>query len=189
MRVISRLFAFCVVCFICSCRKSSTVDEEEAADHSNEAHSNLLDISQSTNRSRITKTISPSTPSQTVATLCTRLVHRPSADLLLSLRPEDKGVLTAYYKAHTDPLDRYGVTWALGLVGDEQTVDLFARALTNDFQGKTLTGRRSNVLQTEENALEGTIYALGLLGSQYDSAFDFLVGATEPSFWAQHKNW
>lgn len=174
-----------VAWFACGCGKRPPSKENQAQGSVN---SNRLSLRQSSDS--FGKKLSLDFAPQNISTqLFGHMAERPSANLLLSVRSGDKARLTGYYVTHVNPLDRHAATWALGLIGDEETIDLFARALTNDFSGRTLSGRRSNTAETEENALESTIYALGFLGAKYDSAFEFLVNAAEVNFWARHKSW
>ncbi len=113
----------------------------------------------------------------------------PDTAITSRLTTSDVTVLMQLYLQQTNLYEKNSLTWALALVGDEQTVELFKRVLTTDSpQGKLSAGYAKNTLD-EESVLFGTVTALGLLAARHDSAYAFLKQGFDPWFWKKNIHW
>lgn len=112
----------------------------------------------------------------------------PSPDQIRSLSDLDREALTDIYQQTTNLTDRTALVWALGLAGNEQTVELFKNTLTNEFKNQKLTSGKDEP-SNQESVLFDTVKSLGLLAGRQDSARDFLVQAADPEFWKTNANW
>ena len=110
----------------------------------------------------------------------------PSA--LVRITPGDVELLHEAYRQTTNILERHSLTWALAFVGNEESVQMFKQALTQDFAGKRLTGMGPGETTDEEYVLFHTVQALGHLAAKYDSAYDFIKQA-DISFWEANAQW
>lgn len=167
------------------CRKSSATDQtapQQGEDLQTSAQPNSKPASRTNRSSSIAQ-------DEILRPLFSSARSRPSLDVLQMLRPEHRTELTDYYRSHHSPLERHAITWALGFVGDDESVALLINALTNDYREKKLIGSSGGIGGNEESAVQNTIYALGFLGARYDSAFKFLTNATTARFWATNGAW
>ncbi|MBI5773527.1 MAG: hypothetical protein HZA89_07265, partial [Verrucomicrobia bacterium] len=112
----------------------------------------------------------------------------PGPEQIRSLSEMDRDALTDIYQQTTNLADRTALTWALGLAGNEQTVDLFKNTLTNEFKDRRLTSGKDEP-SNEEAVLFDTVKNLGLLAARHDSARDFLVQSADPEFWKTNATW
>ena len=107
---------------------------------------------------------------------------RPPWTALSKVDKTDRGQLKDLYKQAPDLSRKRGLTWALSLVGDEETVSLFKEVLQKDYKEKWLSHH-------EENVLVDTVLAMGLLAAKHDSARSFIQAGTDPSYWKTRKTW
>ncbi len=114
--------------------------------------------------------------------------QRPRPEQILTLSTADRVILTDVYQQSTNLADRTSLTWALGMAGNEETVDLFRNTLTNEFKGRQLTSGKGES-GNEESVMFETVKAMGLLAGRYDSALDFALQGTDPAYWATNANW
>ena len=112
----------------------------------------------------------------------------PRPEQILNLTTADRTTLTEVYQQITNLADRTSLTWALGMAGNEETVELLKNTLTNEFKGRQLTSGKGEP-GNEESVMFDTLKAMGLLAARYDSARDFVLQGTDPAYWATNVNW
>jgi len=114
---------------------------------------------------------------------------KPDWTELAGLRTEDLAFLKAEYVSNTNLLQKEVLTWALGYIGDAETVELLQKTLLSDYPGKTLVGSELGIKSNEVSVMRTTLSALGFLGREHDSAIKFLLDGTEPGFWKGQLLW
>ncbi|MEQ2005845.1 MAG: hypothetical protein ABMA26_03520 [Limisphaerales bacterium] len=77
----------------------------------------------------------------------------------------------------------------LAKIGNEETVRLFIRCLTEEQAGRVFGEQDAQVGRNPELTLWSTVTSLGLLASRSDSAFEFLKRAVRPEYWSTAINW
>jgi hypothetical protein len=107
--------------------------------------------------------------------------HEPEWPTAKKLTPSDKTILLQLYKQETNLFKKGGLTEALGLIGDDEVVEVFKRALSNEYSGRRLKGGSPE--QDEEGVMVATVLGLGFLSSKSDLAFDIIKKGTAPEFW------
>ena len=112
----------------------------------------------------------------------------PRPEQILNLSSADAAILADVYRQTTNLADRSSLTWALGVAGNEETVELLKNTLTNEFKGRQLTSGKGEP-DNEELVMFDTLKAMGLLAARYDSARDFVLQGTDPAYWATNANW
>jgi hypothetical protein len=90
--------------------------------------------------------------------------------------------LNHWFATETDTAKKRSLVVALGFYGNSNSVSLLIGELLVPRLGETLS------LQ-EEVAIYGMVLALGFLAATSDQAWDFLLQAINPYFWAQKVDW
>ena len=104
----------------------------------------------------------------------------PRPEQILNLSSADAAILADVYRQTTNLADRSSLTWALGVAGNEETVELLKNTLTNEFKDRQLTSGKGEP-DNEELVMFDTLKAMGLLAARYDSARDFVLQGTDPA--------
>jgi hypothetical protein len=85
--------------------------------------------------------------------------------------------------------ERSALVWVLAKVGGNETAKAFIFTLTEEFKGAKLVGDEGGSLGSEEAVMQTIAGCLGLLATRSDVAWDYLKGATEPTFWQRIVGW
>lgn len=101
----------------------------------------------------------------------------------------DVDYLNRCYRDRTNLLDRLELTRVLGVVGNEETVKIFIRCLMEEQAGKVLTDHDVDINLDPEFVLWATLTSLGVLASQFNSAFAYLKQGVRPEYWHTAINW
>jgi hypothetical protein len=112
---------------------------------------------------------------------------QPSGDgldlsAITNARPWDADLLWKLYQESTDLPRKLRLTWALGYVGDADTV-------TNLIQVLTRTHRKEELTLEMEDLQFQTIEALGLLAIRYEAPFELLKKGMNAAWWQTNKYW
>jgi hypothetical protein len=102
---------------------------------------------------------------------------------------QDLAYLNECYRTRTNLVDRAELTRVLGMIGNEETVQLFIKCLTEEQAGKRFMEQAEDPNREPELVLWTTLTSLGLLASSHDSAFAFLKGTVRPEYWNATINW
>lgn len=73
------------------------------------------------------------------------------------------------------------MTVALGLIGDEEVVEVFKHTLSDQYAGRKLTAGTTET--DEELVMNATVSALGFLAYKSDAAYELLKKGMDPKFW------
>jgi hypothetical protein len=101
---------------------------------------------------------------------------------ITNARPWDADLLWRLYQESSDLTQKSRLTWALGYIGDADTVTNLLRVLTHAHRKEELT-------LEEENLQFETIEALGLMAIRYEAPFEFLKKGINPPWWQTNKYW
>jgi hypothetical protein len=97
------------------------------------------------------------------------------------LTPADKNILLRLYRQEPTLVKKRSLTVALGLIGDEEVVEVFKHALSDEYAGRKLT---SGAAETDEElVMNATVSVMGFLANKSDSAYDLLKKGVDPQFW------
>jgi hypothetical protein len=100
------------------------------------------------------------------------------------LTPADKTILLRLYRQEPTLARKKQIIIALGLIGDEEVVDVFKQALSDEYAGRKLTAGRDE--NDEELVMNTTVSVMGFLANKSDTAYELLKKGVDPKFWKDY---
>jgi hypothetical protein len=102
--------------------------------------------------------------------------------LFLALTQDDEAQILALYDQESELTNKLTTTWALAVIGGEDSATALMGTLGADYKDIKMKVRPKAVLSD-------SIRVLGFIAARSDRAFEFLQAATFPTYWRQNRTW